>query len=81
MPRVTVTTNYEDFSSGRSDDPMNDNLDYCRNCHSQLILECIAAHYGVPDDAVEMTADCPLYDDGWDYTCEQCGCELTERDN
>ena len=79
MPRVTVTKNYEDFSAGKSDDPMNKNLDYCKDCYADLILEVIATEYGVPDDAVEMEADHPWYED-W-YTCEQCGCDLTERDN
>ena len=79
MPRVTVTENYEDFSAGRSDDPMNTNMDYCKDCYADLILEVIATEYGVPDDAVEMECDHPWYED-W-YTCEECGCSLTEEDN
>lgn len=79
MPRVTVTENWEDFSAGRSDDPMNNNMDYCKDCYADLILEVIATEYGVPDDAVEMECDHPWYED-W-YTCEECGCDLTERDN
>ena len=84
MPRVTVTENYEDFSAGRSDDPMNTNMDYCKDCYADLILEVIATEYGVPDEAVEMPADTaftPFYDEEFGYTCEQCGRELTARDN
>lgn len=82
MPRVTVTENYEDFSAGKSDDPMNNNLDYCKDCYADLILEVIATEYGVPDEAVEMPAsDGVGYEDEFAYTCEQCGCELTERDH
>ena len=81
MPRVTVTENYEDFSAGRSDDPMNNNLDYCKDCYADLILEVIATEYGVPDEAVEMPADPAFYDEEFGYTCEQCGRELTERDH
>lgn len=80
MPRVSVCENWEDFSAGRSDDPMNNNLDYCKDCYADLILEVIATEYGVPEEAVEMGCEHPWYDD-WDYSCEQCGRELTERDN
>ena len=80
MPRVSVCENFEDFDAGRSDDPMNCNIDYCRSCHSDICLEEIATEYGVPDAAVEMECDHPCYED-WDYSCEQCGCTLTDKDN
>lgn len=78
MPRVSVCENWEDFDSGRSVDPMNNNLDYCKDCYAYLVLEYIAEKYGVPDEAVEMGCEHPWYED-W-YTCESCGCELTAED-
>jgi len=81
MPRVTVTENWVEFTSAESDDPMNDNLDYCRGCYEYLVLEDIAAKYGVPEEAVEMPAtDGYMHDPDFTHTCENCGRELTIKD-
>ena len=81
MPRITITENYEAFSAGEDDDPMNENLDYCRSCYGKVSVKSIATKYNVSVDAVEMPAtDGVEYDPDWGYTCENCGCQLTEKD-
>jgi len=80
MPRACVTENYEDFEAGRDRDPLNSYLDYCRDCYGELSLGQLTTEWDVPDDAVEMDCEHPWYDES-DYSCEHCGCALTDKDN
>jgi hypothetical protein len=79
MPRVSICTNLADEQRpGWSAE--NTNEDYCFFCFDDLTAENFMAHYGVSEDAVEMYADHPQYA-GEDYTCECCGCRLTQEDD
>lgn len=78
MPRVSYPC--EDFRAGKSDDPENENMDFCRKCfRGKKYLRF------VPQDVDRekfLDVDCvhPEYGED-DYDCLHCGVRLNNLDN
>lgn len=78
MPRVSYSC--EEFRKGLSDDPENENLDFCKACYRRKrYLEHVSTTV-VEENALELECDHPPYE-GEGYTCEHCRDVLGERDD
>ena len=65
----------------------SDALDFCSGCFPTLENAHKKHQYEVHELANDERGDCFSYDEehppyeDTDYTCEECGCDLTEDDN
>jgi hypothetical protein len=78
MPRLSYVTNPA-FIAGKSDEPNNDCLDFCRDCWDR---NCHEEHKpeGLDEKFIDEDCEHPPYEHE-NYHCECCGKLLEEEDN